>query len=361
MTDLLSSLSLSPSVTAANRIWLAPMTNMQSHEDGTLGEDELVWLMRRARGGFGVIESCASHVAKDGQGWEGELGCYSDEHLPGLTKLATALKETGTVALVQLFHGGLRANAALTGQPTWSASAYEEPGLTTPRAATEEDITRVIGQFREAAIRCDRAGWHGVELHGAHGYLLGQFLSSAVNQRTDGWGGTFEKRARLLREVTRAVRAATRPGFVVGVRISPEDWGQAKGLDLDESLQLASWLAEDGIDFLHASLWSASKNTKKRPESHPLPLFRAALPAHIRLVVAGSIWTRAEGEELLRLGADAIALGRSAILNPEWPQRITDPTFEPARPPTTVAALREASLSEKFAGYMRIWKNFVAD
>lgn len=360
-SPLLSPFRFANGVEAKNRLWLAPMTNLQSHADGSLSDDELRWLERRAAGGFGVVETCAAHVAEDGQAWAGELGAFSDALVPGLTRLATSLREHGALGLVQLFHGGMRADPALTGAPTWSASASEEPNLTVPRAATVADIESVVARFRDAAVRCVRAGFEGVELHGAHGYLLGQFLSAAQNRRDDRWGGSFEGRSRLLRETLRAVRRAVPAAFVVGVRISPEDWGQARGLDLDESLSLAHALADDGADFVHASLWDASRNTKKRPDAHPVPLLRAALPTSVPLVVAGGVWTRAEAEALLDKGATAVALGRAAIANPEWPLGIADPAFEPKRPPLTHQELVDRGLSEAFARYMRRWKGFVAD
>jgi 2,4-dienoyl-CoA reductase-like NADH-dependent reductase (Old Yellow Enzyme family) len=346
-------------VRAKNRVALAPMTNQQSHADGSLSDDEFGWLAMRADGGFGTIVTCAAHVAEDGKAWEGELGVYDDALLPGLTRLAGALHARGVVSLVQLFHGGARASEALTGERPWSA--VEMPGdANHPRAATTAEVERVVDRFRDAAVRAHRAGFGGVELHGAHGYLLGQFLG-AHNTRSDGWGGDFAGRARLLRAVTRAVRAAVPPSFVVGARISPEDWGNAKGLDLDESLELARGLADDGIDYLHLSLWTAANPTKKRPSEHPIPLFRAALPREVPIFVAGKIWTRAEGEALLDRGADVVALARSAIANPAWPLCIADPTWEPKRPPLTTAELRERGLNAAFAGYMRNWKGFVAD
>jgi 2,4-dienoyl-CoA reductase-like NADH-dependent reductase (Old Yellow Enzyme family) len=358
--DIFSPFSFRNGVRAKNRVALAPMTNLQSLQDGSLSDDELRWLERRAEGGFGVVETCAAHVALDGQAWAGELGVYDDRLLPGLTRLAAALRERGVVSLVQLFHGGARASSALTGTPVWSAS--ENPAdPAAPREATVADIERVIGSFRDAAARAHRAGFDGVELHGAHGYLLSQFLSSTMNRRTDAWGGSLEGRARLLREATRAVRAAVPASFVVGVRISPEDFGQAKGLDLDESLTVARWLCDDGIDFLHISLWTAANNTAKRPEEHPVPLFRRACPEAVRLFVAGKVWTRAEAEGLLEKGADVIALGRAAIANPDWPARAAAPGWEPRRPPLTVAELRERALGEGFVNYMRNWKEFVED
>lgn len=357
--DLFSPFTFRNGVQARNRLALAPMTNQQSHADGSLSDEELRWLVARAEGGFGTVATCAAHVAKDGQGWPGELGVYDDALLPGLTRLATALREQGAIGLVQIFHGGARAPRDLIGHAPWTAS--ELPGdPEAPREATGDDIARVIVQFRDAAVRAHRAGFHGVELHGAHGYLLGQFLS-ALNTRTDGWGTSLEGRARLLREVTRAVRGAVPASFVVGARLSPEDFGNAKGLDLDESLAVAGWLADDGVDFLHVSLWNAFNRTQKRPHEHALPLFRQAIPASVPLFVAGNVWTRAEAESLLDLGADVIALGRSAIANPDWPARARDASWEPKRPPLTPAELRARGLSDGFVGYMRRWKGFVTE
>jgi 2,4-dienoyl-CoA reductase-like NADH-dependent reductase (Old Yellow Enzyme family) len=228
------------------------------------------------------------------------------------------------------------------------------------RAATETDITRIIGQVRDAAARCSTAGFAGVELHGAHGFLIGQFLSATINTRADGWGGALQDRSRLVREIVRAVRAAVPQRFVVGVRLSPEDHGNAVGLDLDESLEVARWLCADGADFIHLSLWDASSNTRKRPHEHPVPLFRSAIPRDAVLVAAGGVWTGTDAEALLDRGADAVAVGRAAIANPDWPHRLREPGWLPRRPPLTVGELRERGLNERFAGYMRNWPGFVA-
>jgi 2,4-dienoyl-CoA reductase-like NADH-dependent reductase (Old Yellow Enzyme family) len=269
--------------------------------------------------------------------------------------LSAALHEQGTVAIVQIFHGGLRADRTLIGTTPWSASNVDGA-----RAATHEDITRVIGQFADAAARARNAGFDGVEIHGAHGYLFTQFLSATQNQRSDEWGGPLEHRARLLRETVKAVRARVGPQFTVGVRLSPEDFGNARGLDLDESVQTARWLADDGADFIHLSLWHALDNTAKRPEMHAIPLFRAALPPAVRVLAAGAIWTRADAEQVLAKGADAVVLGRSAIINADWPLRAVDPAWTPRRPPVTIDELRASGLSPVFAEYMRRFQNFVA-
>ena len=359
-SSLFSPLTFRNGARAKNCIALAPMTNLQSHPDGSLSDAELQWLVRRAAGGFGIVITCAAHVTLDGQGWPGELGIYADHLLPGLTRLATALREHEALPLVQLFHGGVRAPQKVTGvQPVSASEIPGEPEA--PRAASEADIERILAAFTDAARRAHKAGFAGVELHGAHGYLFGQFLSATLNRRRDGWGGSLAGRARLLRRATQAVRAAVPDSFLVGVRISPEDFGNAQGLDLDENLTLAGWLAEDGIDFLHVSLWDAQRNTKKRPDEHPLPLFRRACPADVQLMVAGSIWTAAEAEDLRARGASIVALARAAIINPDWPKQAAEPSWQPRRPPVRTDELRERALSPVFIDYLRNRKGFIAD
>lgn len=356
-----SPLPLRSGLVIPNRVALAAMTNGQSNADGTLADAELNWLERRAVGGFGMVTTCAAYVSRDGKAWDGELGVDSDDDLEGLTRLASAIKRHGATAFVQLFHGGVRATQRLTGEQVWSASAFQEdaPDFEAPRAATEDDIARVISDFAAAAARCQAAGFDGVELHGAHGYLLTQFISHVTNQRTDRWGGTLENRARLVREVLAAVRARTT--FSVGVRLSLEHGGSARGLDLDESLQIARWLADDGADFIHASLWRAENFTRKRPEDHPITLLRAAVPAEVATIASGNIWTYEDAQLAFERGADMVALARPAIVNPDWPKLAAPaPGWQPRRPPLTPAELEELAVSPTFVTYLRHFKNIVA-
>jgi 2,4-dienoyl-CoA reductase-like NADH-dependent reductase (Old Yellow Enzyme family) len=359
---LFQPLSLRSGLVLPNRVALAPMTNMQSQPDGLLGDAELAFLARRADGGFGLIQTCAAYVGLDGKAWGGELGIDRDECLDGLTRLAARLHEAGATCMVQLFHGGVRADPALTGEPTWSASTWTEdkPDFHVPRTATTDDILRAIDQFAAAAVRAERAGFDGIELHGAHGYLLSQFLSRTFNPRTDGWGGDLAGRARLIREVLQACRARCSARFAIGVRLSFEDFGNARGMDLDDNLQVARWLADDGADFIHASLWDIRRMSAKYPDRHVLPMVRAALPPDVAVFTAGKIWTRDDAAMAIERGAEVVALGRAGILNPDWPRDIAaDRAVK--QPPITTAELVERAVSPLFAGYLRQWKNLVAD
>lgn len=348
---------------ARNRITLAPLTNGQSGEDGVCSADELRWLERRAQSGYAIVMTCASHVSAAGKGFQGQLGCFSDVHIPGLRQASSMIASYGALSMIQLYHGGARSPSRLTGVQPMSASAWMEttPGFDDPRAATEVEIEQVIEDFCAAAQRARRAGFDGVELHGAHGYLFSQFLSSVRNMRTDRWGGSIGGRARLLLTVARRVRAENPPPFTVGVRLSPESMPSAPGLDLDESVQVAQWLAEEGVDFIDLSLWKYTRMTAKRPNEHALPIFRAALPKEVAIFAAGAIWTPADASAVLSMGADFVSLGRAAIVQPDWPSLAREPAFEPRRPPLTPAQYRELDVSEPYLEYLRSFKAMVTD
>lgn len=346
-----------------NRSVLAAMTNKQSHEDGSLGDDELHWLAARAKGGFGIVTTCAAHVALDGQGWAGELGVYDDALLPGLTRLADAIREGGALSLVQIFHAGVRAPSKLTGRQPWSASQFqlEARGFEEPRAATTDDIERAIGQFADAARRSAAAGMDGVEIHGAHGYLISQFLGTVTNTRDDEWGGSLDNRARFVRRIVAAVRDVTPDDFLVGVRLSPEI--EQQGIVLDEALQTAQWLRDDGVDFLHVSNWDSFRPPAAHPDSDRMltSWFREAVGDEVPVIATGGVWTREQADQVLSHGADLIGVGRAAIGNASWADDIADPSWEPPRPPYTADHLRAAALGESMIGYMRNWPDFVVE
>jgi 2,4-dienoyl-CoA reductase-like NADH-dependent reductase (Old Yellow Enzyme family) len=232
-------------------VGLAPLTNLQSRPDGTLGEDELRWLERRARGGFQWLSTCAAYVSEQGRAWRGQLGAASEAHQQGLSRLGVALRQWSVLPILQLYHGGARA--------TLAPERVSTGGPEGARAATEVELAQVVVDYAAPARRAERARFAGVEIHGANGYLFTQFLAPRDNPRTDRYGGDQAGRARLLREAVRATRAAVSPGFAVGVRLSPVDTWDRRGLALADSLQVARWLVEDGADFIHLSLREAAR------------------------------------------------------------------------------------------------------
>lgn len=345
-----------------NRTVLAAMTNKQSAADGTLSDDEIGWLLRRAEGGFGVVTTAATHVHPSGQGWPGEMGVWGDHHLPGLGRLAAGLRARGASSLAQIFHGGLRAPRALTGQQPVSASRNEgKEGAEASRALTHVEVEALVESFSLAASRCEQAGFDGVEVHGAHGYLICQFLGTRTNRRTDCWGGDLAGRSRFLCEIIRAIRARTRPDFLVWVRISPQL--HAMGVSLEDSLSLAAQMAGMEVDALHISCWDAFAGAPDEPDD-PRTLtrrFRDVLPEGFPLVSTGGVWTRDDASFVLGEGADLVGVARAGIGHPDWPRLLDAGAGTPARPPFTPDHLRAAGLSDPFIEYMRRWDGFVTD
>lgn len=341
-----------------NRFMLAPLTNQQSHADGSLSVDEFTWLTARATGGFGATMTCGAHVQPAGQAFVGQLGIFGDQLLPGLTRLADAINATGSMSIVQLYHGGNRASKELMGTDPLCPS--DDPA-TGARAMTLGEVEESVEAWIAAAVRAQRAGFDGVEIHGAHGYLVCQFLSSEINHRNDRYGGTIDGRSRFLREIVTGIRRSCGPDFVLGVRLSPERFG----MKLAEIRELsADLMAEGAIDFLDLSLWDCFKEPAEPAHAGKLLVEHFTdLDRHGVIVGgAGGIRTPADVRRAIEVGLDIPILGRAAILHHDFPKLMqADPDFTPAELPVTVEHLMRESLSEAFVGYMRNWKGFVAD
>ncbi len=343
-----------------NRTVLAALTNKQSNEDGTLSDEEICFLLRRAEGGFGIITSAASHVMENGQGWHGEMGVWGDHQIPGLTKLADGIRERGALSLVQIFHGGMRAPADLIRTTPISASYNDEGNGNQPaREMSENEIQEAIDAFAAAAERCEKAGIDGVEIHGAHGYLIAQFLGTVTNRRSDSWGGDLSGRSRFLMKIIEEVRKRTSPSFVVIVRISPEI--ENLGISLDDSLELAKHLTETEIDALHISCWDVFKGAEgdSRDSRTLTRRFREVLPDGFPLISTGSIWTSEDARFVMKEGADLVGVGRVGIAHPDWPLGLKNPDFSPDPPPFTTQHLESVSLSPIFVEYMHRYRGFV--
>lgn len=341
-----------------NRFVLAPLTNTQSHADGTLADDEFRWLTLRAQGGFGVTMTCAAHVQAQGQGFPGQLGIFSDRHLAGLSRLAAGVQAAGSLALVQLHHAGMRSPAALIGAQPVCPSDNPKTGA---RALGAAEVEQLAEDFVAAAERAERAGFDGVEVHGAHGYVLGQFLSEQVNQRTDRYGGSLENRARLLLDVVAGIRARCRPGFLLGVRLSPERFG----MKLAEVRVVAGQLMSEGlIDLLDMSLWDIFKEPEEEEfrGRSLLSYFTDLERGPVRLAAAGKVNRGEDATRCLEAGADLVVVGRAAILHHDFPERVrADPGFRSARLPVTANYLRGEGLGDAFIRYLTEREGFVQE
>lgn len=359
MSTLHAPLTFTRGPAMANRFMLAPLTNWQSNADGTLNDVEYRWLTMRAAGGFALTMTCAAHVQRGGQGFPGQLGVWSDEHLPGLARLAAGIHAAGSGSSLQIQHSGRRSDPKLTGERAVCPWDDAETGA---RAMTTAEVEQLIEDFIVAAVRAEKAGFHGVELHGAHGYLLAQFLDGELNHRTDGYGGSFDHRCRVLRTVIDGVRARTKPDFQLGLRLSPERFG----ITMPESLALAGEMLGSGkLDYLDMSLWDCFKPPQEAAYAdRPLIDHFAALPrGNTRLGVAGKIMDAATAQRCLEHGADFVLIGRGAMLHHDFARKaLADGGFKSIERPVTRHFLANEGLGPVFIDYVaNTWKHFVKD
>jgi 2,4-dienoyl-CoA reductase-like NADH-dependent reductase (Old Yellow Enzyme family) len=353
---LFEPMSLARGPAMKNRFMLAPLTNLQSHADGRLSDEEFHWLTMRAEGGFGLTMTCAAHVQAKGQGFAGQLGIFGDEHLDGLTRLAAGIRQRGSVSSAQLHHAGNRAPKDLVG----TAVCPSDDAKTGARALTSAEVEQLRDDFIAAAKRAEKAGFDGIEVHGAHGYILAQFLSAEVNHRDDRYGGSLENRARIVFEIIDGIRSQCRPDFQIGLRLSPERFG----LKLAEIRDVAAEVLRQGkIDYLDMSLWDVFKEPVEEAfQGRTLMSYFTDLPrGQVRLGAAGKIMGAADAAKVLQAGCDFTLIGRAAILRHDFPKRVQrDPNYLSPPLPVTVQHLRDEGLSPPFIKYMSGWQGFVA-
>lgn len=359
MTDLFSPLKMRNGPDWKNRFMLAPLTNLQSHADGVMSDDEFHWLTKRGEGGFGLTMTCAASVSDGGQGFPGQLGIHDDKHLDGLKHMAEKLNASGTHSVVQLHHAGMRTPSDLIGgRAPVCPSDNEETGA---RGLKLDEVEQVKDDFVNAAKRAEKAGFHGVELHGAHGYLLCQFLSPEINRREDGYGGSLENRSKILFDLVDDIRAECGADFSLGVRLSPERFG----LKLQEILMIAQRLChEDNIDYLDMSLWDVFKEPAEDEFKGKslLSYFTELERGNVALGAAGKITTGAHVQEAMASYLDFLVIGRGAILHHDFPRKIkADADFEPVSLPVSADHLRQEGLGKAFIDYMSTWPGFVEE
>ena len=340
-----------------NRFMLAPMTNTQSYRDGCLSDVELNWIEMRAKGGFGATMSAAAHVQANGQGFPGQLGIFSDDHIVGLTRMARMIKAHDSIAIIQLYHAGNRAPTTIIGETPVCPS--DDPEYSA-RALTTREVEMLAESFFVAAERAEAAGFDGVEVHGAHGYILSQFLSPEVNQRTDQYGGCLENRCRIIFDIIDGIRSRCRPDFNLSIRLSPERYD----LHLAEVVEVAQRLmSENAIEFLDMSLWDCFKQPEEEAfQGRNLLSYFAELDrGNVKLGVAGKINSVKTAQECLDQGVDFVLLGRSAILHHDFPlQAQARDDFQAIPLPVSKNYLRGEGRGEDFLVYISSFKGFVA-
>jgi 2,4-dienoyl-CoA reductase-like NADH-dependent reductase (Old Yellow Enzyme family) len=321
----------------ANRFAMAPLTTDSSHQDGTATEHELEFVRRRAAGGFGAVVSSAAYVEQGGRSWQG-IGAAHDGHVPGLHRLAEAMRTAGGLAILQIYDGGRIAKPELIGEQCLrapSAVASLRPGARTPRAMTSDEVENLIASFREAARLARKAGFDGVEIHGANHYAVHQFFSPRANHRIDHWGGTLAKRMNFPLAVAQAVRDALGPKLIAGFRVTPFE-AEADGYTLEDAKLLCRELARLNLNYISVSLddYRKSRPTGETrvyngpveqsftPAESPITEFARAIAGRSAVMASGGIKTCMDAEGAIKLGADLVAVGRAVVVDPEWLSKV---------------------------------------
>lgn len=338
-----------------NRFMLAPLTSQQSDYDGTASKYDLFWMEQLAQGGYGLIQTSAATVEAGAIAFERQLGIHSDKHLPGLTQMATSIREGGALSAVQLHHAGHRAQPSVGGIPA-PASNKTLPNI---KAITTEEVERIRDSFIAAAKRAHLSGFDGISVHGAFGWILSEFLSPNLNDRNDKYGGSIENRARFTIEVIEGIRKACGPDFQMGWRLSIERYG----LRLEELREItAEIFNKELIDYLDLALWDSAQIVREGTFQGKtmLSVFTELPRKGVRLGAAGKIMSAQRAGELLDEGCDFVLIARAGILQRDFPLQVkANPMYDSPQLPVTAEYLRQGGLSERFIDTMRGWQTFV--
>jgi 2,4-dienoyl-CoA reductase-like NADH-dependent reductase (Old Yellow Enzyme family) len=333
MSHLFSPISFRD-VTVPNRIAVSPMCEYSS-DDGFANDWHLVHLGSRAVGGAGLVFTEASAVLAEGRITPNDLGIWKDEHIPMLARIVEFVHGQGARAGIQLAHAGRKASMARPwdgerllspNQGGWtevaapSAIAFNDH-YAKPQELDAAGMGQVKDAFAAAARRALKARFDVVEVHAAHGYLLHEFLSPLSNRRTDGYGGSFENRIRLLVETVDAIRAEWPAGLPLFVRISATDWTEG-GWDAKQSVELARVLRQHGVDLIDTSSGgNVSGATIPTGPGYQVPFAeRIRYEAEIATGTVGQITSPAQADQIVRNGeADLVLLAREMLRDPYWP------------------------------------------
>ncbi|MCA6999231.1 NADH-dependent flavin oxidoreductase [Dickeya solani] len=316
-------------MTLRNRVVMTPMTTWSANPDETISDQEAAYVQARAKDVGMVITGC-THVTPEGIGFTGEFAAYDDRFIPSLRKLAQAAKSGGAPAILQIFHAGSKAvpelvpNGRVVGPSTMEVPAgLFNKGGNTAIALTHDEIENIIKAFGDATRRAIDAGFDGVELHGAHGFLLQDFFSPLANNRDDEWGGSLSNRLRFPLSVVQAasqvIKAHADRPFLLGYRISPEEQADG-GLRIADTKILIDELIKAGVGYIHASLYDVL-NGKPMVDDGGKTTARLLIEHvadRVPVIAAGGLKTPALAQAALDAGLSLTAIGQALVMNPNW-------------------------------------------
>ncbi|UOZ06923.1 NADH:flavin oxidoreductase [Amycolatopsis sp. WQ 127309] len=327
-----------------NRLVQAPMSVCYGDSGGFVTREQIEHYGRRAQGGAGLVVTENFAVSTAGRQLPRQTSVFGEEHLPGLRALAGEITRHGALAMVQLVHAGRYAGPweryEQDRRLAPSAVPFElTPGRTVrPQEMTPDEITAVIIEFGEAAALCERAGFDGVDLHAAQGFLIASFLSPRMNRRTDAWGGGFAGRTRFLLEVVREARRRTGPDFLIGVHLLSDELLPG-GWSLADAVRLAPLLTAEGAQILFpvtATFESlraeANRGLNGRRGFGVTGAAAISRVADVPVVAIGGLGDPLDACAVLERGdADAVGLARSLFADPDWPAKVAAGTPEAIR------------------------------
>ena len=318
--------TLNNGVTVKNRLAVAPMTHFGSHADGLISDQERTFLGNRA-GDMGLFISAATLVQDGGKAFRGQPEATGEHCLDSLKETAQIIQKQGAKAILQIHHGGSKAMAELNRRDKISASASEEEGA---REASAAEVEELIASFAQAADLAIRAGFDGVEIHGANGYLIQQFYSAQSNRRNDQWGGSVENRMRFPLAVVDTVVAIRekhqRDDFIIGYRFSPEEPGD-DGLTMTETGALIDALVQKPLQYLHVSLWEFDKKIRRGGDTAQtrMQFIHDRINGKLPLIGVGNLFTADDILAAFETGwAEFIALGKTVMINPHIATQIRE-------------------------------------
>ena len=317
--SLFESFTLPNGVKLKNRFVLAPMTHYSSNPDGTISNQELTYIAQRSKD-IGLVITAATNVSDNGKAFSGQPSIVRDSDIVGLRKLADTIKAEGAKAVIQLHHGGREARADLVPNGDVVApSAVVKEGTMTPRALETAEVQQIVEDFGEATRRAIEAGFDGVEIHGANGYIIQQFYSPFSNRREDEWGERLRFPLAIIDAVRNAVDHHGSKDFIIGYRFSPEE-PETPGLTMKETFELIDALVEKPLDYLHVSLMDFHSTARRGADTNAkrIDLIKERIDDRIPLIGVGSIYSAEDVVAAKATGVPLIGVGRELLIDPEF-------------------------------------------
>jgi len=322
--------------TLANRVGVAPMTRISATSEGLVTDQMVSYYTSFARGGFGLIITEGTYIDDNySQTYFDQPGIVSDEQAQAWKKVVDSVHQAGAKIFMQLQHSGFLSQGNRFRQETLGPSAIQPIGeqltmylgkgpFSTPKEATKEEITEVVASFVNAAKRAQLAGFDGIEIHGANGYLLDGFLTDYANQRTDEYGGSTENRVRLSVEVSKAIREAVGKDFTIGIRISQakvnDNTHKWAGKEQDAEI-IFGQLGQAGLDYLHVTEYEAWKPAFETSSASLASL--AKRHGKVPVIANGHLEDSERARKIIENGeADMVTLGKGALANHDWVTKV---------------------------------------